>query len=396
MSSLPSRCALPTLSMLGVGVIGSLVLMTLPILVAGMVARFNLGEREIGWLAATDMAGSAVASLACLRYIARINWRTAAWLAITVVIIGNLLSTQADGFVTLAAARFLAGAANGVLLSIAFVGLCHSSDPDRYFGFYTFAQLALQALALWLLPMVLAAHGLTAVFVILASASALSALLVRTIPVSLASAANPPAHVPPDVQQDRIHGAARRGILIALAGQAAYFVAPAAVWAYLEPIGSGFALTGVQIGRALGIASLAAMVGALAVIFVGVRVSRMVLMSGGTLLSLMALVLLHDGSGFVRYLVAASVFNFAWNFTFPYQMGVLASFDSSGSVAIHSLLVQLFGLALGPLFASALLIGERFSAILWACGVCYVLSLFMFAASMRLAPPAAGSVETTT
>ena len=60
-------------------------------------------------------------------------------------------------------------------------------------------------------------------------------------------------------------------------------------------------------------------------------------------ISIVSVALLMDGSGMARFFIAASLFNFAWNATFPYQMGVLAQQDRTGAVAILSLLVQLGG-----------------------------------------------------
>jgi hypothetical protein len=104
----------------------------------------------------------------------------------------------------------------------------------------------------------------------------------------------------------------------------------------------------------------------------------------GSVLSIVAVTLLIEGTGLVRFMVASSLFNFAWNATFPYQMGVLASLDRTGAVAVLSLLTQLAALALGPLLASTLLSTSGYDGILLACIACYVVSLFGFTASTRL------------
>lgn len=388
---------LPTLSMLAAGVISTLVLVTLPVLVAGMIGQFHWGDKEVGWLASADMAGSAIASLCAITFISRISWRATAYRAIVLVIVGNLSSIYADEFISLLTVRMITGFGNGLILSIAYVGLCHSQSPDRFFGVYTFAQLALQALSLAILPTVLDAHGMPAIYLILAAASGISGLLVSSFPANMLQRTgidggmahrqhgpashqtsshlrwSPPPGVSPHVQW----------IALALAAQAIYFLAPAAVWGYFERIGAGFSLSVAQVGSALGIASVAGMTGAVLVIIMGARNSRMSLMAMGTTISVAAMVLLMGGSGFQRYLIAACLFNFAWNFTFPYQMGVLSLFDQSGSVAILSLVIQLFGLAFGPLLASFLLFGEGYNLILWSCIGCYLTSFIMFGVSVK-------------
>ena len=172
--------------------------------------------------------------------------------------------------------------------------------------------------------------------------------------------------------------------VVALLAQALYFLAPAAIWSYLEPIGGAFALDIGQVGHALSVASIAGIAGAAAVVVLGTRFDRIRSMGAGVVVSLGSVVIWLYGSGFAWYLAAAILFSFAWNFTFPYQMGVLARLDVSGNVALVSLIVQLGGLAVGPMLASFLIVGGGYDGILWASTICYVASLFMFAAANRL------------
>lgn len=376
---------LSTLALLIVGVISSLVLITLPVLVAGMVGQFGWGDREVGWLASVDMAGSAAASLCVLRLISRINWRKWIYRAIAFVILGNIASIFADSFTLLLAVRFTTGFSNGVILAITFTGLLHSSNPDRFFGAYTFGQLTLQALLLATLPLILSVHGMPSIYLILAGASAASAILVRFIPENglqkstagqhtLGGAGTGLAGTP----RERPN---RKWMILALAAQGIYFLAPAAIWGYFESIGDGFGLSIAQVGSALATAAFAGIAGSFLVIALGVRIDRMLCMAFGTIVSIAAVLLLINGSGFVGYLIAGSLFTFAWNYTFPYQMGVLSLFDKGGTVAIISLVVQLFGLAAGPVLASLLLFGGGYSVILMSCVGCYLVSLILFFAS---------------
>jgi predicted MFS family arabinose efflux permease len=168
------------------------------------------------------------------------------------------------------------------------------------------------------------------------------------------------------------------GAALALTAQAVYFVAPGAAWGYLERIGQTFGLTLAQVGTALGLSTFAGMAGALLVVLVGTRVRRWPAMLIGSGISMLALVLLLEGSGLPRFLLAAALFNFAWNATFPYQMGVLASLDRDGSVAVLSLLMQVGGLALGPMLGSMLHPEEGYAQLLYACVGCYAVSLLLF------------------
>lgn len=221
-----------------------------------------------------------------------------------------------------------------------------------------------------------------AIYLILATASGLSSLLVVLFPDnSLRNPADVEQAIPQQetmTTQQTNEPPPSKWAIVALAAQAIYFLAPAAVWGYFESIGEAFSLNIVDVGRALGIASIAGIAGSAVVVVLGVRFDRMLCMGLGRLISVVAVVLLVDGSGFLWYLITASLFSFAWNYTFPYQMGVLALFDQFGSVAILSLVVQLIGLAFGPMLATFLLFGDGYGVILWTCVACYIVSFIMF------------------
>lgn len=350
----------------------------MPVFVGAIAAHFGWGDREVGWLASADMAGSALASLCTIPIIGRMRWRRAACLAIAVLVLGNVLSLSAMTFAPLLAARALAGFGGGIMLSIAYVGLCRSSAPDRYFGLYVFSQLGLQVLALATFPSLVSAYGPSGMFLLLAAVAAMLLLVVPLIPARIPDAAASAAA--PGTASSKVSAAAIVGII----AQGLYFLAPGAAWGYFERIGQGFTLSLPQIGSALSVATFAGIAGALVVVVLGTRASRWLSMVAGTALSVIAMILLIDGSGFARFLIAGALFNFAWNYTFPYQMGVLALLDRTGAVAILSLIVQLAGLAAGPLMASMLHPEKGYTLILLSCVGCYVVSLLMFRASSRI------------
>jgi predicted MFS family arabinose efflux permease len=240
-------------------------------------------------------------------------------------------------------------------------------------------------LALAVFPTFVTNHGLDAIFVFLAAVALaclpLVALFPRNMPAVPAAATAPLASAVGAGDARSISAAG----LLGLAAQALYFLAPAAVWGYFERIGHTFGLSLGQIGLALSIASVAAIAGALLVVALGTRAPRKPSMLIGTVLSVIAMLMLIDGSGVTPFLAAAALFNFAWNYTFPYQMGVLATLDRTGAVAIASLVVQLGGGARGPGRAPGLHPERGYTTILVACIACYVVSLLMFRASERSA-----------
>lgn len=365
----------PALAMLAAGVNATAVLVSLPVLAAGMAAQAGGGERAIGVLASADLAGSAVASLAVLSFIARVNWRALALVAMLGVVAGNAWSAVAGGLAPLAAARVLTGAGSGLVVALTFVGLCHSANPDRYFGLYVLAQLLLQALLMWMFPIAIDASGMWLVYAVLAAGSAASALLVPYFPRTAADAGIAAA-------AERAPGTGRSG-LTGLAAQAVYFIAAGAAWSYLEPIGAGFGLDAPAVGRTLSGSAIAGIAGSLLVIALAARLARGKGLVAGTLASAAAVVLLAGTGPAPQFVAAAALFTLAWNFTFPWQMGLLAQFDHSGGIAIASLVVQLFALAAGPLLAAAVLPWSGYRGILFGGAGLFLVSLVLFARATR-------------
>lgn len=374
-----ARSAVPELALIAAGVLATLVLLGLPVFVGGIAAEFAWDDSARGWLASADMAGSALATLLVMPRIAELDWRRASRIALAAAAAGNLASPFAGELWSLCAIRFVTGTACGVVVSITFTGLCQSRHPERFFGLYTLTQLVIQALVLAALPLIIAAGGTASVFLLFAAVAAASLALVAFFPRGLreARAAAPGAPAAPPQETPRA------GAAVALVAQAIYFLSVAAIWGYYEGIGSSFGLELAEIGRALALSAVAGIGGALAVIALGKSLPRAASLALGTAMSVMSAWLLLADGGFVRFALSACLFNFAWNYTFPYQMGLLARLDRRGTLAVTSLLVQYAGLAGGPALAALILAGSGYGTLLLAGIAGYALSLALFLPGAR-------------
>ena len=86
--------------------------------------------------------------------------------------------------------------------------------------------------------------------------------------------------------------------------------------------------------------------------------------------------------GPVAFTIAVAVFQFGWNMTHPYLLGVFSRFDRSGQVVIYGTALQKIGLAAGPAAAAFVLAGNRHDTVL-------ALSMALGIVAMLLAVPAA-------
>ncbi|RME68380.1 MAG: hypothetical protein D6782_01205, partial [Alphaproteobacteria bacterium] len=67
------------------------------------------------------------------------------------------------------------------------------------------------------------------------------------------------------------------------------------------------------------------------------------------------------------YGIAACGFIFAWDFLYPYLMGVGISLDPSAKLVSYSLALQTIGKSIGPSLAALLVVGSDFSGAYWMC-----------------------------
>ena len=370
---------LSIVAMIVIGVFSTSVLVSTPILSAAMATRVGGGQDFIGYLASADFFGMGVASATASFWVLRRFSRRLLLIILGGVFFGNIISIFVSSFAYLFALRFIIGCLNGLILSVVFVGLCRTRSPDRSFGIYVFVQLALQSVLIPLFSWIWEAYGASSLFTALALFPLLSIPLLLLFPSSIAQSHQLTTGSTKTTGVKMIWaGAALIGLFI-------YFLAQAGIWAYIEPIGQSFGVSGQEIGNALGLAAFAGMAGAATVLVIGSTISRAFLMSLGIGLSVIAVILLSGASGFLLYLLAASIFNFAWNFTFPYLMGVISLFDDSGEVAVLSLVAQLFGLALGPFIGALVVSDNEFGPLLSLSILVYCVSFAIFIVCNRVA-----------
>lgn len=357
-----------------VGVLMTSVLVTLPILAAAMAHQVGGGDEAIGYLAAADMFGCAVACLAIARRLKRLDWRMVIRIALLGVVIGNLASIPLDTMPALLLARLFVGFCGGAALSVVFVALCHTPSPDRSFGIFVFLQLLLQAAALPIFALLYEHWGVQSLYGGLIALALIALLIVGYVPRGLTQEA-----VIAGEGSLPKHGAWAAITVVALG---IYFIAPAMIWAFFEPIGRRFDLDPLSIGSALGFSALAGIAGAGTVLLLAARLGRLPSMAIGIGLSMISLLPVYGGSGMPTFLLVTCVFNFAWNFTYPYLMGVIAHYDEAGEVAIYSLATQLLGLAGGPLIGSAILAsGQGYAVMVGSALFILLISLLLFARS---------------
>jgi len=380
MKDLEDRTLLPIISMIAFTVLSAAVFVVLPLLVGAMVERLGLTVQQAGLIAAADMLGASVSALGVSFILSRGHWRVVLICGIGLLTIADALSGLAQHFTPLFFTRIVAGLGEGVLLAIANASIGETRNPDRVFGLSTAGQVAFGSPALYLMPSLLSAYGLRGVFWSLTALTAASTFLVKHMPdgARLSGTSTRQTAKPPLSAQS----------VIALAGVLTYFIAQGGVWAYLDRIGVANQITMANVGTALAISSIAGLLGASLSAWLGIRWGRLKPLLFATLCTLVSLLILNQNTTFVVFAAMVSLFNFAWNFSVPYQFGALAQIDPSRRTVALGGVVVFAGLTVGPVLAAAMVSESRFHNVNWmGIGFCILSFLFFGRILMTMEQP---------
>lgn len=362
------------------GVVGSIVFLLLPLLVGAFTEALGLDARQAGYLGSADMAGMFLAAVAATLWVRRADWRLAAVLATGLLLACHLASAYLEELAPLQTVRVAAGFAGGSLMSIALTSLGDARNPDRYFALFISGQLGLGALALWRMPALIAAFGLSGIFVALALLTALAGLTIPLIPRRGRMRRIVSGPGSPVGAASAVPGA------LALVGCLAFNVGIMAVWAYMERIADAAGLDPRAIGAALGASLLAGLAGALVAAAVADRFGRVPPIVFSLALQAVALWLISGTPTAAAFAAGVAIFSFCWNFPVAYQLAITVSVDGSGRLVVLFLSAVKLGYAIGPVIAGALIAaGGGFGPAIALGGLCFVVSTSIYVPLAALA-----------
>ncbi|HEX4196669.1 MAG TPA: MFS transporter [Caulobacteraceae bacterium] len=331
----------------------------MPALLAAAAARFSLTDGEIGMVGSSFLAGFGLVAATSNQWIGRFNWRHIVGVGTAVAVAGLAGCAAISSYGALLAALVAAGAGLGLLYTVSIAVVSENHKPDRAFGVKLASEVFLAVAALMgLTAFVTARWGFAGTALTLAGVVGVVSLIgLPAIPSG--RALTPPA--------ERFGMARRAGGGAPLLrdwapwlGLSALFVSFAglsALWAFVSQMAPSFGVdsrTGavlLTIGLAVsGLAGLAAA-------GLGDRFGRIKPLATGMGLALVGVGTLQFGHGLAAYFAGLLLAAGLWNFQLAYQMGIIASADERGHVAVLMPAALAVGGALGPMLAGALLTG---------------------------------------
>ena len=340
------------------GTLGVLSFIVQPALVQGFVTHLGLSEPQAVNLAGLEMLGVAIATILLAIPRLAIDWRHALAGGLIFAIAGNLGSAAMDGSPYLWVARLVAGLGHGAIISLSFTFIGLTDRVERNVAIYLVSLLFYGALGLWIMPTLLDMIGIPGLFLLFAVLLTVGFVTLGSVPRS-AAARDAPS---PLARQLNI-----RLLSVALAGVLAYNMAQGIAWAILFLVGIDAGLGEGQVGYALFISQVFAILGALMSVFLAERLGRWGPIAFGIFAGGACIALLLIRPEFNIFLLAVCGFNMLWNFVLPFILGVVGDFDKRGRMMGPAIAMQMIGLGGGPLLAAQLISSGTYQSVLLVC-----------------------------
>lgn len=371
---------------IALGCVGVFAIMATPILTEVLVGQMGMPAAQASRISAVEALGTALGPIAALLWMQRVQWRSAAIVALLVVIGGNFLSSVWTDYPSLLALRFVVGlCGEGTAFALAVAMVSSTVHKDRNFAFLVTAQVVLGVVMFLTLPWPRNA-AIAGVMLPLAAFALLA--LATTVWIGGGAAA---------IAQHAAAGSRGGSAPQALAALAVMLVwcsGLGAVWAFVKLIGTAGGLGSTAVGQALGLTTALGTVGSVAASALSDRFGRLLPVSAALLVQAGMATLLQGQLSWLQFVAICATFQIFWNMTGPYLMGTVALGDPTGKISVFIPTAQIGGFFLGPLLAGAFLTEGSYTAVNYVGAGCILLALVLFyPTALRLKAEAARSGE---
>ncbi|MCV2888730.1 MFS transporter [Ruegeria aquimaris] len=334
----------------------------LPFMLGAAAEVFALTPSQIETITLAELMGTSAASLVFSLYLMRrSNWRKLLFLAGTALVVGNLLSIYATSYSDLLAYRVIASLGQGIGYALGLVGMSVTAHPGRNFG------LMMGALNIWLLfwlimvPELMAAYGLTALFLFYAGASVLVIIAAYWYPDN--------GRLERDAQtieaNDGVVHTFRTymfGALLVLGSFFIYSLSLGIIYPYVEILGG--AIEGVNadsIGLALAGGTILAIVLCFGAAWLDERVNHAAFIGIVAVANAIVAWQMAEAQDATTYLVMAGLYVGLWNLYYARAFTAIANADHSGYASSFGPEISAAGIAIGPMIAQAATISGDFA-----------------------------------
>jgi predicted MFS family arabinose efflux permease len=317
------------------------------------------------------MAGGMLSAVLAKYWVRRLPWPTATRSALAGLITANALSLHFHGLWLFLALQCAAGFFGGSLYSLTLIILSDTEHPDRNFGFAVAAQVVFQVAGLLAGPALLHAGGINALLLGFVVVGVAGLMLAQFLPEKGR----------PVPGTTGFKSLLRVPALLALGGCFFFLFNAGCYWTYVEVIAQHAGVGNEQIAIGLAVGASAGLLGALLASWCGTRVHRNWALAVGTILIVVAVLLLRGKFDATVFTASALLYNFAWNYSLPYQYGAVNAADATGHGVALAPAFHTAGGAAGPAIAAFVLTPHSYSIVIVLMSTSVTLSLAAFVGS---------------
>lgn len=335
------------LALIATGVLGLGAFLVLPSIVLGLITDLGFSERQIGNISSWQLIGFASGSVLSIWLFRNLTWRNVARVGVIALFLADFLCIFINDYSMFLFARFFAGLAGGVCISLASYVLAQTTKTDRNFALFLTFQVSFAFIGSVGFPSIIDWQGVSGIFIVFCVLEVATILLfIGSIPTQrwVSSGAGQGNNK-------------KRWILCGIIslGAVFFFTAIGSFWTYIATIGIDAGMTKQQTGNALSLGLIGGFIGSNIATAVNIRLGRIIPMLLAIAMQLLAVGILYLGFTHFMFAIAAAFFCFGWYLYIPYQLGLLAEIDHDGKPMMLVNAVAGLGLALGPAIAANIL-----------------------------------------
>lgn len=347
MSDNPVRLGFPLWAAIYVGIAAATLPAVLPVMVGVMADPLGFGVERAGFVASANMGGVALGSVLGSLLTRRFTWALVIIGGCAVMIGSNGLTMLGSSFEYVAATRFASGLGEGLVAGVCYAAMGRSGQATRALAFYVAGQGLVGAVGMGFMPTIVANYGWQVLFVLISLLALPAFPLARAIGSLQPAAANSPERTQ--------FGSVTWIGWAAIATLLLQFIGMSSIWAFLERLGHAKGLDTLHLSVALSASAIANMVGSLAVGIFTSRISGLKGIAFAFALFVVSLATALYRPEWQAYVATGILFMLSWSVYFPFQFGLLATFDQRGTLAAIMPAVTGIGLTVGPAIGGVLL-----------------------------------------
>jgi MFS family permease len=380
-------------ALLWLGFVGMTTFQLIPLMTDQLADVYGFGDARAGLVSSWYCGAGFIASLFAFYWLPRWDRKPALFFFLAVGMVAEFSSLFVHSYAALAAGRVFTGFAAGSITCLVLSAITRSSRAEHIYGLYT-ATVSLFAAAGFIvlsytLPALRDAFGDGALFAVFSVVWLIGFAAAALVPhgttsdssvdgaAASALAAGAPAAAPRRPGPKLLSA----GVLVLIAAPVIFYIANGGSWAYIGRVGTWTGLSDGQVGIALAVSNVFAILGGLTASWQGLRFRIVGPLWVGILLTMSANIIMLARWGMGGYSIANAIGFFFTVYTVAIFLLAFGSVDPSGRLMASGGLAVYGGGALGPVILSQFIPAgshPSYTGVLIADAVVFVIAPVVF------------------